>query len=80
MSFTWADLRTIVLVLLYLIWWPINKLLRSVVYILTPLWTLVSFILLPFNYLAQITIKIITFPFSAQWLDRIEVFTFRDFA
>jgi hypothetical protein len=76
MSFTWADLRTILLVLLYLVWWPVNKLFRSAIFVLTPIWTLVGFILLPFVHLVQTIINIITYPFSTQWLDRIEVLIF----
>lgn len=68
-----ADVRFIIFAVLYIIWWPINQILKGVVFVLTPIWTLVSFILLPFIHLARTLINIITFPFSAQWLERIEV-------
>jgi hypothetical protein len=67
-----ADIRFIVFAVLYIIWWPIRQILKSVVFLLTPLWTLASFILLPFAHLARTIFNIITFPFSVQWLDRIE--------
>lgn len=68
-----ADIRLITLSVLYIIWWPINHILRTVVFILTPIWTLLGFILLPFIHLAQATFSVITFPFRGKWLDRIEV-------
>jgi hypothetical protein len=70
----WLD---ILLVSLYAIWWPFSKLFKgivlSIVFLLTPVWRLVSFILLPFIHVAQTICNIITYPFSVQWLDRIEV-------
>lgn len=70
-----ADVRFIIFAVLYILWWPINQILKGIVFLLTPVWTLVSFILLPFIHLAHIIITIITFPFSVQWLERIEVWT-----
>jgi hypothetical protein len=71
---SWLD---ILLVSLYAIWWPFSKLFNGIVFgivfLLTPIWTLVSFIILPLVHLAQTGFNIITFPFSVQWLDRIEV-------
>ena len=69
-----ADWRVIVFAILYVVWWPINQILKGVVFLLTPVWTVLSFIVLPFIHLAQTIIHIITFPFSGKWLDRIEVF------
>jgi hypothetical protein len=43
------------------------------VFLLSPIWVLCSFILLPFIHLASAIINIVTFPFSVKWLDRIEV-------
>jgi len=68
-----ADIRSITFTVLHLIWWPINQILRVVILLLTPIWTLLTFILLPFLHLAQVFITIITFPFRGKWLDRIEV-------
>jgi hypothetical protein len=68
-----ADIRFIIFAVLYIVWWPIKQILKSIVVLLTPLWTLASFILLPFIHLARTVSNIITFPFSVQWLDRIEV-------
>lgn len=70
-----ANWRGILLVSLYIIWWPFSKLLNGIVLLLTPVWTLVSFILLPFTHLAQTFFTVMTFPFSVQWLERIEVFS-----
>jgi hypothetical protein len=68
-----ADIRFIIFAVLYIVWWPIKQILKSIVVLLTPLWTLAGFILLPFVHLARTVSNIITFPFSVQWLDRIEV-------
>jgi hypothetical protein len=68
-----AGIRLITLTVLYIIWWPIYHILRAIVFVLTPIWTLLSFILLPFIHLAQATFNVITFPFRGKWLDRIEV-------
>jgi hypothetical protein len=68
-----ANLRAILLVSLYVIWWPLSKLFNGIVFLLAPIWTLVSFILLPFIHLAHTIINIVTFPFRVQWLERIEV-------
>ncbi|KAF2823918.1 hypothetical protein CC86DRAFT_297538 [Ophiobolus disseminans] len=67
-----ADARFVVFATLYIIWWPISHILKAAVFILTPVWRLVSFVFLPFIHLAQVIINIITFPFSGKWLDRIE--------
>jgi hypothetical protein len=63
----------ILFTVLYIIWWPINQILRGTIFVLTPVWTLVSFILLPFIHLTQALINVTTFPFRGEWLDRIEV-------
>jgi hypothetical protein len=68
-----ADIRAILLVSLYIVWWPVNKLINGIVFVLAPIWTLVSFILLPLIHVAQTIINIVTFPFSVQWLEKIEV-------
>jgi hypothetical protein len=72
-----ANWRDIILVTLYIIWWPSSRIFNLtvylIVYLLAPVWTLISFILLPFIHLAQTIFNIITFPFSVQWLERIEV-------
>jgi hypothetical protein len=68
-----ANIRAILLVSLYVIWWPFSKLFKGIAFFLVPLWTLASFILLPFIHLAHTVINIVTFPFSVQWLERIEV-------
>tara|TARA_R110002003_G_scaffold48_5_gene3966 strand:+ start:52347 stop:52556 length:210 start_codon:yes stop_codon:yes gene_type:complete len=68
-----ADVRFVIFVVLYLIWWPFSQILRGAVFLLSPIWVLCSFILLPFIHLASAIINIVTFPFSVKWLDRIEV-------
>ncbi|KAH7074623.1 hypothetical protein BKA63DRAFT_316942 [Paraphoma chrysanthemicola] len=67
-----ADVGFIIFAILYIIWWPISQVVRAVVFILSPVWTLCSFILLPIIHLARVVINIVTFPFSTKWLDRIE--------
>ncbi|KAH5436307.1 hypothetical protein HBI47_074490 [Parastagonospora nodorum] len=64
--------RDILLVSLFIIVWPITKLFHVILFLLAPIWTLVSFILLPFNHLAQTIYSIVTLPFSVKWLERIE--------
>jgi hypothetical protein len=71
--FTLADVGAALRLSSRVIWWPFSKLIQATVFVLAPIWTVVSFILLPFIHLAQTIINIITFPFSVQWLDRIEV-------
>jgi hypothetical protein len=71
--FTLADVGAALRLSSRVIWWPFSKLLQATVFVLAPIWTVVSFILLPFVHLAQTIINIIAFPFSVQWLDRIEV-------
>jgi hypothetical protein len=68
-----ADIRVILLMILWTIWWPINKLLHIALFVLTPLWRLASFIVLPFIHIGHTVINIITIPFGGRWLDRIEV-------
>lgn len=70
-----ADIRLIALTTVYIIWWPINQLLKAAVVVITPVWNFLSFILLPFIHLAQTIFNIVTFPFAGKWLDRIEVHT-----
>ncbi|OAL02731.1 hypothetical protein IQ06DRAFT_217203 [Phaeosphaeriaceae sp. SRC1lsM3a] len=67
-----ADWRAILTVCLYAVWWPVDKLLKGIVLVLAPIWTFVSFILLPFIHLAQTITSILTFPFRGAWLERIE--------
>lgn len=70
---SWHD---ILIVSLFIIIWPITKLFHLIVFLLAPIWTLVSFVLLPFVHLAQTIYNIITLPFSVKWLERIEVLQF----
>jgi hypothetical protein len=68
-----ADIRVILLITLWIIWWPISKVLHGVLFVLSPIWSLGNFILLPFIHIWQTIVSIITFPFSGRWLERIEV-------
>lgn len=67
-----------------LIWWPINKLinagrivlspiLRLVVFFLSPIWIVGSFLVLPIVHLVRGLFRIITLPLQVKWLERIEV-------
>ncbi|KAH8725981.1 hypothetical protein GQ44DRAFT_739171 [Phaeosphaeriaceae sp. PMI808] len=67
-----VDVGFVFFLVLYIIWWPISHLFHAILVLLSPLWTLITFLLLPFIHLAHTLVTIITFPFSAQWLDRIE--------
>ncbi|KAF1915434.1 hypothetical protein BDU57DRAFT_273201 [Ampelomyces quisqualis] len=52
--------------------WPAITLLRAAVFLLAPICTLLRFLLLPFIHLAHTVISAVTYPFSVQWLHRIE--------
>ncbi|KAI8940791.1 hypothetical protein NX059_002055 [Plenodomus lindquistii] len=58
--------------LTHTIWWPISKLIASLVFVLAPICRVGYFAILPFIYLGQVIVSILTFPFSVTWLDRIE--------
>ncbi len=68
----------------HFVWWPISKLIsaisivltpliRGVVFLLSPIWIVASFLLLPFIHLARGLFTVITLPFQVKWLERIEV-------
>lgn len=72
------------LTVVHLIWWPINKLinavrtvlspiLRLVVFFLSPIWIVGSFLVLPFVHLVRGLYRIITLPLQVKWVERIEV-------
>ncbi|KAF2854360.1 hypothetical protein T440DRAFT_273728 [Plenodomus tracheiphilus IPT5] len=63
---------TVLFVVLHIIWWPISKLLASLVFVLSPFYRVALFLLLPFIHAGQVVINILSFPFSAKWLERIE--------
>ncbi|KAF2031427.1 hypothetical protein EK21DRAFT_63206 [Setomelanomma holmii] len=67
-----ADVRFIIFATLHIIWWPVSQIIRAVVFLVSPIWLLLSFILLPFIHLGHTIINVVTFPFSITWLDRIE--------
>jgi hypothetical protein len=69
-----------------LVWWPISKLiatvrivlspiLRLVVFLLSPIWIVGSFLVLPFVHLARGLYHTLTLPLQVKWLERIEVFS-----
>lgn len=68
-----ADVRAILLIALWVISWPIAKLFNVIVFLLSPIWRVGTFLLLPFIHIGHTIINIITVPFSVQWLERIEV-------
>lgn len=72
------------LTLAHIIWWPISKLInafraillpvaRAVIFLLSPIWLVGNFLLLPFIHLAKALYHIVTFPLQVKWLERIEV-------
>ena len=67
-----------------LVWWPMGKLintiqsilspiLRLVVFLLSPIWIVSSFLVLPFVHLVKGLYHVITLPLTVKWLERIEV-------
>lgn len=67
-----------------LVWWPFSKLLNAVrvllspffytiVFLVSPIWIVGTFLLLPFVHLAKGLFHIITVPLQVKWLERIEV-------
>lgn len=68
----------------HLAWWPISKLinafrialtpvLHAAIFLLSPIWIVGGFLLLPFIHLAKGLFYIITLPLQVKWLERIEV-------
>jgi hypothetical protein len=71
-----ADMATNLAVLstvLYYLCWPFIALFRALTSILTPLWTIAQFILLPITYLAHTLLTVALFPFRLHLRDRFEV-------
>lgn len=64
---------TVVFIVIRVLWWPISKLLALLLFILSPIYRVATFILLPFMHVGQTIINILSFPFSVKWLERIEV-------
>ncbi|KAF2999204.1 hypothetical protein E8E13_000128 [Curvularia kusanoi] len=46
--------------------------LRVVLVLLSPIWNVISFLLLPFVHLAKGLFTVVTFPLQVKWLERIE--------
>ena len=67
------DAVAVVFVVLHIIWWPIGKALKAIVTVLSPLYTLGSFLLLPVLHLGHTLLTMVSFPFSTRGLERIEV-------
>ena len=68
-----ADTRAVLSTILYCLWYPTTKLLQLLVTILSPIWAIAQFILLPVTYLIQGLLAIILFPLRLHILERIEV-------
>lgn len=67
-----------------LVWWPLSKsinairiilspILHTTIFLLSPIWIVGSFLLLPFVHLVKGLFHIITLPLQVRWLERIEV-------
>ncbi|KAF1947134.1 hypothetical protein EJ02DRAFT_450099 [Clathrospora elynae] len=67
-----ASAVTIVFIILHLIWWPISKLITIIIALLSPFYTVLGFILLPFIHLGHTIIRLISLPFSVKWVERVE--------
>ena len=72
-------------VFVQVIWWPISKLtntfriilspvLHVVIFLLSPIWIVGGFLLLPFIHLTKGLFNIVTLPLQVKWLERIEVY------
>jgi hypothetical protein len=72
------------LTVVHLLWWPISKLinlvrvvlsppLRLLVFLLSPIWIVGSFLVLPFVHLVRGLYHVVTLPLQVKWLERIEV-------
>lgn len=68
-----AGALTIFFVIVRVIFLPIVACVNLVLYLLSPIWTLGTFILLPLLHFSHAIITILTFPFRMHLLDRIEV-------
>ncbi|KAF3035643.1 hypothetical protein E8E11_004500 [Didymella keratinophila] len=66
-----------------LVWWPISKLINTtrivlspilqlVVFLLSPIWIVGSFLVLPFIHLVRGLYHVVTLPLQVKWLERIE--------
>ena len=69
------DALALVFLALHVLSWPIVKLANAVIILVSPIWALVAFLLLPFIHLARVFVNIASFPLKTQWLERIEVIT-----
>ncbi|PVI07662.1 hypothetical protein DM02DRAFT_550559 [Periconia macrospinosa] len=67
-----ADYPTVLSTILYILWWPTNKFIHVIKFILSPIWALVRFIFLPVTYLLETIFNVILFPFRINVLERIE--------
>ncbi|KAL1793737.1 hypothetical protein ACET3X_008719 [Alternaria dauci] len=62
----------VAVVLAHVIWFPISKLINLAIILLRPFYNVTTFFLLPFIRLGQAIIRVLSIPFSAKWLERIE--------
>lgn len=72
------------LTVVHLLWWPCSKLINTVrivlspflhliVFLLSPIWIVGGFLILPFIHLFKGLYHIVTLPLQVKWLERIEV-------
>ncbi|CAI6333511.1 unnamed protein product [Periconia digitata] len=67
-----ADYRTVLSNIVYVLWWPTDRIIRAIKYTLSPFWTLITFVFLPVTYLVQTVLSIVLFPFRVDVLERVE--------
>ncbi|KAF1850843.1 uncharacterized protein K460DRAFT_273551 [Cucurbitaria berberidis CBS 394.84] len=67
-----ADALTTVFIILHIIWWPLSKIIKAIVILLTPFWIVATFLLLPFIHIGHAIINVLSFPFRLQWMERLE--------
>jgi hypothetical protein len=68
-----VDALTVVFIILHVIWWPINKLINTIIILLSPFYHVISFVLLPCIHLGHAIVRVLSIPFTVKWLERIEV-------
>ncbi|KAH9872778.1 hypothetical protein J1614_005172 [Plenodomus biglobosus] len=63
---------TIIFLVYHILWWPVSRLIASLIFLLAPFYRVTVFLLLPFNHAGHVLINVLSFPFTVKWLERIE--------
>ncbi|KAF2868531.1 hypothetical protein BDV95DRAFT_500804 [Massariosphaeria phaeospora] len=65
-------LKTIVIVLYIIVWWPLSWLVAGLSAIVSPVWEITQFVLLPLTVLVQAVLSVVLFPFRLHLRERVE--------